>query len=94
MVRNLIDHTMLTGNVYSLESVTFCINAINSRFISTVFKIKCSENGISRMLFQYDSRSSDIPSLFDSPESYVLLSATDKALVINRTEFQAQNVEV
>ena len=46
------------------------------------------------MLIQDNSRSSDVSCLFDPPKSDILLSTTHHFEIVNRAEFETQNVEV
>ena len=94
MVRDLVNHSVLTGHIDSLQSVTLGVNAIHSVLVCPVLEVQGSENCVSGMLLQNNCGASDVSRFFDPPESDVLLATANKSPVINWTEFKAKNVEI
>ena len=46
------------------------------------------------MLIEHDSRASNIPGFLDTPESDVLLTTAHELIVVDRTELEAEHVEL
>ena len=94
MIRDLVNHSVLTGHIDSLQSVTLGVNAIHSVLVCPVLEVQGSKNRVSGMLLQNDCGASDVSGFFDPPESNVLLTTANESPVINWTEFKAKNVEI
>ena len=90
MVVDLIDHSMLAGNINPLECIVILgIDSVHSCLICSVLEVKRRKDSVTRMLVQHNSGTSDVPCLLDPPESDILLTTAYHFEVVNRAEFEA-----
>ena len=96
-VINLENHSMFWSNKDTFQRFIFLAVWVDCSVrgrTSAPFKVQRSKDSVPCMVIQNNGWATNIVCLFDSPESNVFLTARYKSVVVNRTEFEAQNVEV